>query len=250
MLITQIEYKDLPPEIRNEIADNKIFKYYKLSDMRDIYYVVYDNIFHTNNQYLYPIKQTFNNLNKTRIKAIKTHLNKPLQVMLESTETDIINNLLKLGFILKRETFEREFKKEDLIIHDYKQVDVKSFTRNSQEFEKIAKYAFDYYLETHQDINAFTGTFSDFVTIIPNKVIYQEENKKVKNLVFIDENELCYITSNDKNSFIDFALTVINKMFNEFESIMFEFDSTDKVAMILKKLFKENSNKTYKTFIF
>ena len=69
-------------------------------------------------------------------------------------------------------------------------------------------------------------------------------------MIFVDENELCYITCNDVNSFIDFSLTVANKMFNKFKSIMIEADSTDKFAMTLKMLFKENSSEIYKTFIY
>lgn len=250
MVITQIEYKNLSNEIRNQIPDNETFYYYKLSDRIDSYFIAYDNIFHSNNKYLFPINETFSNIKESHTNAIKKYLNKPLQVMVESNKLDLINNLKKLSFILKRETYERTFTREELISNEYEQVSIKLFNRDDKEFKMITKNAYDYYLETHKNINPFTGTFDDFIELVPDKVICQIENKKINNLIFVDENELCYITCNDVNSFIDFSLTVANKMFNKFKSIMIEADSTDKFAMTLKMLFKENSSEIYKTFIY
>ena len=93
MVITQIEYKNLSNEIRNQIPDNETFYYYKLSDKIDSYFIAYDNIFHSNNKYLFPINETFSNIKESHINAIKKYLNKPLQVMVESNKLDLINNL-------------------------------------------------------------------------------------------------------------------------------------------------------------
>jgi hypothetical protein len=62
VVITQIKYKDLPIEIRNQISDKEIFYYYKLSYKIDSYFIAYDNIFHSNNKYLFPINETFSNI--------------------------------------------------------------------------------------------------------------------------------------------------------------------------------------------
>lgn len=250
MLITQIEYNDLPNEIRIQISDNEAFYYYKLSAKIDSYFIAYDNIFHSNNKYIFPINETFSNIKESHINAIKKYFNKPLQVMVKSNKLDLITNLKKLGFTLKRETYEREFKEEDLISNIYNQIDIKLLNRDDKEFKMITKHAYDHYLETHKEINSFTGTFDDFLKIVPDKVICQIENNNINNLVFVDGNELCYITCNDQNSFINFLLIVVNKMFNQYESIMFEADSTDEFAMTLKNLFKENSSEIYKTFIY
>lgn len=252
--ITKIEHNEISKEIRNELKDYDDFEYYQVIKNNFIlgYFIVYDNNFHRINKYIHPINETFENLNKEEIfKTISTYFNKPLQVMIDSNEREIINVLNQVGFSLKRQSFEREFKIFDMKpVDEVKLIELKMFQKNSKHYDEASLIAFNHYVKTHKNVSPLTATLEQFKKILPDHVVCQVVDDKIINLCFIEKNELCYLSSINEEAFKEFSVSVIKYMLSKHEAITFEVDSTDILGMKFKSLFKDDSSDSFDTYIF
>ncbi len=252
--ITKIEHHEIPNDIKGKLKCYDDFEYYQVSKNSIVlgYFSAYDNDFHQNNKYIKPINETFDNLNKIEIfKAISVYFNKPLQVMIESNKREIISVLNKVGFILKRQCFEREFKIADMIpLEDVTSTIIQTIKKGSKQYDEASLIAFDYYAKTHKDVSPLTATLEQFKQILPDHVVGQIIDDKIINLCFIEKDELCYFASIDEASFKDFSICVIKYMFSKNETITFEVDSTDPLGLTFISCFKNDSIDSFDTYIF
>lgn len=252
--IKKIGYCNLPKSFKNNLLDNKLYEYYCVLGNNNIlgYFIAYNNIFHPNNKYIYPIEQTFSVINEREIFIkISNFFNKSLQLMIDSNQKEIIKELNKIGFILKRQSFEREFKFKDLRKDkNLKIIKLEIINKESKYFNEASKIAFNHYVKTHKEINAFSNTLTHFRTILPNEVICQINNDKIINLAFVDKNELCYFGSENEKEFDSFVESMVAYSFSKYQTIIIEVDSTDLLALKVNSYFIDNHKDSFDTYIF
>ncbi len=251
--IIKIEFKDMPSNIVNEIEDERVFEYYQVNQGTHIigYFIAYDNEFHLAHKYIYPVKDAFVVVkDKSVVKAIRTHFGKPLQVMIDSDQTEIISMLDQIGFILKRKCFEREFDVTLWINPAHPKVNIKNSNQGTNAYDQSVIMAFDHYVKTHQDVSPLTATKEQFKRILPKQVVCQISGDQILNLVFIDKNEVCYFASKHEAQFESFAHAVIRLMFEQYPTITFEVDSTDELGLKFKSCFTDHSNDSFNTYVY
>lgn len=251
--LTKIQYHQVPLDIKNKVSENDYFEYYQvIQDKHSLgYLIAYDNEFHGNNKYLYPFYETFASFNTKEIfKVISNYFNKPLQVMIDSKEAEIINVLKKVGFKLKRQSFEREYNIGSVKNLNNFTENIEIFNKGTKPYDEACEMAYKHYVSVHANVNPLTVGVAEFAKILPNQVICQIFNNQIVNLVFLEDNELCYITSLEITTFELFAHAVIKYIFSKYETITFETDTTDFVALKLKSYFHNETNDSHDTYIF
>ncbi len=212
----------------------------------------YTNAFHNKHSYLkLNLKEFDTEIAEEIFYNLSKVINKPLQVMTSSKNKDLINFLLAGNFQLKRKSYELEISKKDLV-NSYKEKLQRS-THNtiSNNFEYCKKgdenyqlccdLLFSYYKNTHKAINPLTASFEEFIQELPDTVYYEIQNNKIQNLAFIENNEIAYLASNNFKNFNSFLLSLINMLLKKYNTICFEADDCDYLAINLVKLFKTNN---------
>lgn len=226
------------------------FEYYQIiNEKRNNFFVVFNNSYHSMHTYIYPkfavdekedITNLFNN--------IKKYFEKPLQVMIDSSETEVIDLLARSGFELKRKSFECSFKKDDVSKH-YQRSNFTIIDKTNLLYEEAAVIAYDNYVNNHKRISPLTASFSRFKQILPNNLYVEIDNRKILNYAFVDENEIYYVGSNRLDIFDNFIYTVINKLFENYKDISFEADDNDELMMKLKEIFNNLNDESFDTYI-
>ncbi len=210
---------------------------------------LYNNTFHEQNQYLKLDLQEYNCLWSNRLfSLLRNQIGKPLQVMSPSENVEQRNFLLAGGFVCRRKCYEMEVSQKDLVAST-NAVPLKIAHSEEPEWTDCAKIMFDYYKGTHGTINPLTVDMEAFCNILPKEVLFQEMDGEIKHVAFIEENEIAYIGSFDVSSVKVFAESVVSVLFNEFETIVFECDDCDIVAMTLRQLFSAEIEESYDTYI-
>ena len=93
-------------------------------------FYAYDNQSHLANKYLVI---NDNLITKEEVFSyIKLYFNKPLQVMIDSTNVNIINTLLNANFKLVRKCYELEVFKRDLLSRKYQEVSFLKTNKNEK----------------------------------------------------------------------------------------------------------------------
>lgn len=251
--VTKIRFQHMPMGIFDKVGYDSAFEYYQVNQGAHVLgrFIEYDNEFHLNHKYINLVDETFFKLTlKSIIKIIRNYFDKPLQVMVDSNAEEIIDGLINNGFILKRQCFERAFQMASVIKLDSKLVDLHVFNKGAKAYDRGCSLAFDHYVKTHKDVNPFTAKKEHFIEFLPNKIICQIVDDKIVNLVFIDENELCYFASNNESQFEMFSHSVIRFMFERYQSITFEVDSTDELGLKFKSYFNDTSNDSFDTYVY
>ena len=212
----------------------------------------YRNSYHMSHCY---IKFDLENLvaisDPTVFQIIADEEKSPLQVMLSSLETQKITFLASQGFKKVRSCHEMEVKKEDLL-KELSSGDSKIFkaSRGQNDYRECCELQFNYYKETHQAINPLSAIFDDFTKILPAEAYYVRNNDGIQHVAFVADNLIAYVCSKDDSTFDNFALAVVNRLFEDNQSIEFEADNVDWAAMTLKNLFLTNSPETFDTWIY
>lgn len=210
----------------------------------------YTNKYHQTNLYLVGnllIKDDY-----TELATVQHQTKKTLQCMVSSTD-EAVNKILEfMGFCCVRKCYELEVSASDLVeTSEFNDESILCFTnRKTIEYMTCAYQMYQYYQKTHQPINPLTATFEQFVDILPNQVCYYMMGEEVTHLAFVEDNEIAYVYSNDLASFKQFALQLVQWLLKKYDTICFEVDNIDEVAMTLKSLFKEPTcSETYDTYI-
>lgn len=211
---------------------------------------IYTNKYHQTN--LYIVGDLLTKEDDTALATLQHQTQKTLQCMTSSTNEQVISVLDFMGFCCVRKCYELEVSAHDLVeISECNNENILCFTNEKTiEYDVCAYQMYQYYQQTHQPINPLTSTFEQFVDMLPNQVCYYLTGGEVTHVAFIEDNEIAYVYSNHLVSFKQFALQLVQWLFKKYDTICFEVDNVDDVAMLLKSLFKDcASSETYDTYI-
>lgn len=251
--VSKIKYQDIPVQIYNEFVRDSHFEYYKITQSHYVlgYFIAYENHFHNGNKYILPTNHTFSVLKSEEIfKTIRNYFHKPIQVMVDSNKKKIIKVLENTGFILKRRSFEREFQFSDIKFLSNNTINLKVYAKGALIYNVACSMAYQYYTETHRDVNPITGTLEQFKAILPDKIICHIENEKIISFCYVENNELCYFYTKDQATFDMFSQSVLQYIFRLYKSILIEVDSTDLIALRFKLNFNDINNDSHDTYIY
>lgn len=175
-------------------------------------------------------------------------LDKPLQIMLSSKETEKIAILKAAGFTCKRKCYEVEAK-----VHDYVggngEGEVQWSRAGEVVYEQCCERIFERYILTHSAINPWSGREEDFCAELPESVAYFYMDEKPTSFAFVEEEEIAYVCGESVQEFRAFAKALIAEMFDKYESITFEADDCDEFAMELKSMFANQDEESFDTYI-
>lgn len=211
---------------------------------------VYQNKYHNQNAYLrFLSKEKLSILGQEYFKQIASFENKNLQVMIESTKSIEIEMLQASGFKMMRKCYEvnvnRVLFKPVLQCSEIVKIDIMHPQYNS-----AAKLIYDHYKKTHELINPLTIDFEAFKLILPTEVFIAEVKGKILHAAFIEDNEIAYVASQNGLIFSHFICAVINQLFEEYDDISFEVDSTDDIALKLLRYFDLDLTNSFVTWIY
>ncbi|ERT64925.1 hypothetical protein [Peptoniphilus sp. BV3AC2] len=174
-------------------------------------------------------------------RAIADKFGAPLQIMLEDKDDLKRNFILQNGFKLVRTCYSCEFYSSDLKIVPS---DTKIMTTvKNREF---SWNYYNHYKKMHQAINPLTASFEEFVEILPNEVYFVDE----KNFAFVEDNEIAYVLCEETSAGDDFLLALCHALFCKYETIVFEADDVDPIAMRLKNKFVNGFVEKTETWIY
>lgn len=175
-------------------------------------------------------------------------LDKPLQILLSSKETEKIAILNAAGFTCKRKCYEVEAK-----LHDYNggngEGEVQWSRVGEVVYEQCCERMLERYISTHKAINPWSGSKEDFCAELPECVAYFHMDEKPTSFVFVEEEEIAYVCGENAQEFSAFAKVMIAEMFDKYESIIFEADDCDEFAMELKSMFANQDEESFDTYI-
>ena len=146
-----------------KIKDNQYIVWFDEQDIGTI--TTYHNEFHNKYLYLkfnlakYPTYFPFN-----EIKQIE---DQSLQVMTDSTNTDLIHLLLQNGFKCKRHCYTPEVTNKDLKIQLNSNYSIHPFNTNSKNYSALCHLLYQYYQEVHQAVSPLTVSEDAFTQEVP-----------------------------------------------------------------------------------
>ena len=146
-----------------KIKDNQYIVWCDEQDIGTI--TTYHNEFHNKYLYLkfnlakYPTYFPFN-----EIKQIE---DQSLQVMTDSTNTDLIHLLLQNGFKCKRHCYTPEVTNKDLKIQLNSNYSIHPFNTNSKNYSALCHLLYQYYQEVHQAVSPLTVSEDAFTQEVP-----------------------------------------------------------------------------------
>ena len=208
------------------------------------------NPYHSQNNYL---DMDFVSLDfaeaRELFEEISLTLKKSLQVMLPSEEKTKIAFLESAGFTCKRKCYEIEAKKQDYIGENCESEISYSFV-GQEIYNQCCETMLDRYCLLHKDINPWTGSRDEFFEELPECVAYTCTDGEVSNFAFIESGEIAYVYGTDIREFRLFSQGLVTELFKEHEVITFEADDCDVMAIELKRLFINQSEESFNTYIF
>ena len=208
------------------------------------------NRFHVGNLYLQLQLISYDKeLGKELFTLLQQEHNEPFQIMCDSMEKELIAFVEAAGFVCKRKCYECEVAKEDLKAELQSEASMLLVKYPVKEYLEASKILYAQYIEKHAAVNPMTAAFEEFLEILPKEVYVELQEGKVINFVFIEENEIAYVGSINRNTYVNFMEKVVAQLFAEYETICFECDDTDWEAMQLKELFTTEDNESYNTYI-
>ena len=175
-------------------------------------------------------------------------LDKPLQIMLSSKETEKIAILKAAGFICKRKCYEVEAKSQDYIGGNG-EGKVQWSRVGEGVYEQCCERMLERYISTHSAINPWSGSKEDFCAELPECVAYSCMDEKPTSLAFVEEEEIAYVCGENLQEFRAFAKVLIAEMFDKYDSITFEADDCDEFVMELKSMFANQDEESFDTYI-
>lgn len=207
------------------------------------------NPYHTEHYYL-NLQLQYHDLEVSAVifNQLRQKLDKPMQVMISSKDRGVVSFVKAAGFCCKRKCYEIEASEGDYIGKKIEEP-LLSSTVGQVIYAKCCEIMLDRYILTHKGINPWTGSKENFFMMLPKDVFYEVENEKIRNIAFIEDNEIAYVYGVDREGFETFSQKLITILLKQYENIMFEADDCDEYAMGLKKLFVNQSEESFDTYI-
>lgn len=165
----------------------------------------------------------------------------PLQLMLDGKDALKREFISSKGFELMRTCYSCEFVFADLSPAP-SQTKIKKSVKNRD-------FSWAYYLhykKTHQAINPMTASFEEFMKILPDEVFYIDG----KNFAFVEANEIAYALAEESSTGDDFLIALCQDIFKDYETLVFEADDVDPIAMRLKNIFVDGFIEKTETWIY
>ncbi len=103
--------------------------------------------------------------------------------------------------------------------------------------------------DTHNQVSPLTASFDEFSEKVPKTAYYMQKAGALKQVIFVEDNELAYCCAADINGFENFAAAVVEEMFSQYSSIFFEADDCDPAAMKLLSMFQIDLKTSYNAYI-
>ena len=174
---------------------------------------------------------------------------RPLQVMVSSEDSPVIEFLSAGGFTCKRKCYEVEAGRSDFIGSNYKAYLL--YTSSGEKvYDLCCSILYEHYLETHKDISPWTAGVAEFCKNLPSEAIYEADGDQIINLAFVEENEIAYICGSKESRFADFAASLVNELFLKYDTVCFESDDCDRAAMGLRALFANQDETSFDTYVY
>ena len=210
----------------------------------------YINKYHSSHLYLDIDAQEVPSLRRSVFDDLIREHGRPLQVMVPSDDAPLTELLVRAGFVLKRKCFEMDVSAADLALPLPESFPAISETRKgTPEYTECAERMYEYYSQTHAEVNPLTAPMADFIEALPETVLYSTGNGTIDAAAFIEDNEIAYVFSADEAVFLRFAGSLLTYMFRRFDRILFEADDTDPAATSLKEMFSAVPGSSFDTYI-
>ncbi len=243
MVEKQIEIRKLNNELYEVFQNGNSLGFIKLSR----------NKFHAGNLYLQLQLTSYDKeFSKELLTLLQQEHNEPFQIMCNSTEKEMIEFIETAGFVCKRKCYECEVTKADVRIDDRQEMLQNALLYScfsEAEYLDASKLLYQQYADKHATINPVTASFEEFLEILPKDVYVEINQGKINNFAFVEENEIAYVGSCEKETYRSFLMILMQTIFAEYETICFECDDGDWDAMCLKELFSIEDNESYNTYI-
>ena len=206
----------------------------------------FTNDFHKNHIYI-----KINDIEKVKLAGLEDLAKeRPIQIGVYSNQNNLIDFLKKAGFILKRKCYEVEVTRKDLKKPLEPTKGKGKFTKKGEKpYEKAAALVFEYYKKTHEPVSPLTVGLEKFKEILPEKVFYYEKEGQVLMAAFLENEEIAYLAGFENNLAEDFINDLLIYLFQYYEEIFFEADTTDPLATRLRDKFFVKSDVSYDTYI-
>lgn len=243
------------PVILKKISEQEYSVMFGRRDVGNI--KISTNKFHAGNCYVQlDLKDYDTYYARELFERLEEEVCRPMQVMLASSEQEKIDFLEQGGFRCARKCYEMEVSAEDYIAEsiqgkgiDSQGEEIGFCAKGSREYELCCRLMFEYYSKVHKYINPLTAEYAEFVEMLPTEAMYQMKDDGIFGVAFVEENEIAYVGAKGADGFSDFLKKVVNKLFNQYDSITFECDDCDPAAMELRGLFKSGDDESYDTYI-
>lgn len=234
--------------ILKEKSENAYTVLYKGADVGTV--VLSCNPYHKTNCYVNPELNCFNpQLSKKLFVKLKEIVHCPLQVMAESDDIPLTAFLTAGEYICKRKCYEVEAGISDYI-GCIMSTPLCCSTLGDPEYEQACRQLYEYYVASHAQINPWTSDYESFCRKLPATVLYAGSADSIVSCAFVESNEIAYVCGKDKNQFKDFSQCLVSHMLSQYETVCFESDDCDWVAMLLRSLFKNLSESSYDTYVY
>ena len=209
----------------------------------------FTNPYHAESYYLeLQLQQYDAQISNCIFDKISQRLNKPMQIMISSDESEVTEFISQAGFVCKRKCYEIEAVVQDYI-GEMINGPLAIALDNEVVYQICRKMMLKRYISTHKIINPWTGTETEFYEALPKIVYYEVEDRQVINMAFVEGNEIAYFCGIDVDKSTIFAQNLVTELFDKYENIVFEADDCDEYAMKLKSLFANQSEISYNTYI-
>ena len=211
---------------------------------------LYDNPCHMNHCYIELEMDEFDaGISEELFAELRRIAGRPLQVMADSDDKNLIKFLVSGGFVCRRKCYEVGGG-----IADYTggqaYAPLAYCKIGEPDYEKACRMLFAHYTETHKAVNPWTADYETFCGELPEEVVCYKQGGEIVSLAFVEENEIAYVCGADEKYFAEFARSLVCAMLDKYETICFESDDCDRAAMLLRSLFKNQEEISYDTYVY
>lgn len=210
------------------------------------------NTFHNKNIYLKFDRSLIRpELAETLFAKLYALFSRPIQVMTDSGDAQLVRFLILGGCIRARRCYSADADKGDLSAPcDLPHSRIERAVSGEEQYLRAAEKMFRAYLKTHAAISPFTADFDAFLTCLPDEALFYESSGEIRALAFTEENEIAYCCGEEMGEFSAFCAALIDRLFQAYERIVFESDDCDPYAMHLRSFFTHPEDKSFDTYIY
>ena len=211
---------------------------------------LYDNPCHKQNRYVrLELTRPDPSFSAELCEQLHRMENRPLQATVESDDSRTVEFLTAGGFVCKRKCYEVEASGADRLVTAPPAMLLRA-RRDTPEYETCCRLLYDHYVETHRPVNPWTAGYLFFLDALPDEALYETVDGETAALAFVEGNEIAYVYCAELSLFPGFAAALTEEIFSCHETVCFESDDCDPIAMELRSMFANQSENSFDTYIF